>query len=88
MRSVGFRSRVAAIPSNPLSAGYGASVFRNGSFDMGEYEIRIEQGFGVVLLGYGEKQHQTIVAMAQVYSMFAQAITNHDNGRTSLNISA
>ena len=88
MRSVGFRSRVAAIPSNPLSAGYGASVFLSCSFDRGKDETRIEQCFGVFLLWYGEKNHQTIVAMAQVYSMFAQAITNHDNGRTSLNISA
>ena len=88
MRSVGFRSRVAAIPSNPLSAGYGASVFRNGSFDMGEYEIRIEQWSGAVFPLCGAKQNQNTVSMAPMYSMFAPAITNHDNGRTSLNISA
>ena len=88
MRSVGFRSRVAAIPSNPLSVGDGSSVFRNDSLEGGKYETRIKQWSGVVLLWEGKKQHQTIVAMAQVYSMFAQAITNHDNGRTSLNISA
>ena len=88
MRSVGFRSRVAAIPSNPLSAGYGASFFCNDSLDVGKYERKVKQCFCAFFFGDGKKHHQTIVAMAQVYSMFAQAITNHDNGRTSLNISA